>query len=116
MEEAAQTLIGKHDFSSFMGTGSDIKNPVREIFSLDIKRFKKIDFISARLEGNFLKISIEANGFLRHMVRNIVGTMVEIGRGRFPSERIKEILDSKDRRLAGPTAPAHGLFLERIEY
>jgi tRNA pseudouridine38-40 synthase len=116
MVEAAQVLMGTHDFSSFMGTGSSIKNPVRKIFSLSIERLGKIDFMTAGLKGNFIKIGIEANGFLRHMVRNIVGTLVEIGRGRFTADRIKEILESHDRRLAGPTAPASGLFLERIVY
>jgi tRNA pseudouridine38-40 synthase len=116
MVEAAQVLIGTHDFSSFMGTGSSIKDPVRKIFSLSIERLEKIDFMTAGLKGNFIKIGIEANGFLRHMVRNIVGTLVEIGRGRFTADRIKEILESHDRRLAGPTAPASGLFLERIVY
>jgi tRNA pseudouridine38-40 synthase len=116
MIDAAQVLIGEHDFSSFMGTDSSIRNPVREIFSLSIDRFEKIDFMTASLSGKFVKIRIEADGFLRHMVRNIVGTLVEIGRGRFTADRQKEILESHDRKLAGPTAPARGLFLERIEY
>lgn len=116
MREAARVLIGRHDFSSFMGTGSSIKDPEREIFSLDIERLKMIDFMTAGIKGEFIKIRIEANGFLRHMVRNIAGTLVEIGRGRVSADRIKEILESRDRRLAGPTAPANGLFLERIVY
>jgi tRNA pseudouridine38-40 synthase len=116
MVEAAQVLIGEHDFSSFRGTGSSTKNPVREVFSLSIERFEKLDFMTASLDGKFIKLRIEANGFLRHMVRNIVGTLVEIGRGRFTADRIKEILESHDRKLAGPTAPARGLSLERIVY
>jgi len=116
MVEAAQVLIGTHDFSSFKGTGSNIKNDIREIFSLNIKRFREIDFMTSSIKGEFIKIRIEANGFLRHMVRNIVGTLVEIGRGRFTADRIKEILESRDRKLAGPTAPARGLSLERIVY
>ena len=116
MIEASQVLIGRHDFSSFMGIGSSIKDPVREIFSLNIDKLDEIDFMTASLKSNFIRIRIEANGFLRHMVRNIVGTLVEIGRGRVPASRMKEILASCDRRLAGPTAPAQGLFLERIEY
>lgn len=116
MKDAAQVLIGRHNFSSFMGTGSDIKNPVREIYILNIERLEKIDFMTAELKGNFIKIGIEADGFLRHMVRNIVGTLIEIGRGRVPGDRMKEILESRDRRLAGPTAPPNGLFLERIVY
>ncbi len=116
MIEASQVLVGRHDFSSFMGTGSSIKDPVREIFSLNIDKLDEIDFMTASLKSNFIRIRIVANGFLRHMVRNIVGTLVEIGRGRIPASRMKDILASCDRRLAGPTAPAQGLFLERIEY
>lgn len=116
MREASQILVGKHNFSSFMGTGSSIKDPVREIFSLGIDKLEKIDFMTVSLKGNFIKIRIVANGFLRHMVRNIVGTLVEIERGRISAERMKDILESHDRRVAGLTAPPHGLFLERIEY
>jgi tRNA pseudouridine38-40 synthase len=116
MIEAAQVLIGIHDFSSFRGTGSSTKNPVREVFYLSIERFDKINFMTASIKGNFLKISIESNGFLRHMVRNIAGTLVEIGRVRISADSMSEILKSHDRRLAGPTAPANGLFLERIMY
>ncbi len=116
MRTAAQELIGRHDFSAFMGTGSDIKDTVRDIYSLNLERLDTIDFMTASLKGNFIKISIEANGFLRHMVRNIVGTLVEIGRGRMPADKIREILSSLNRKLAGQTAPACGLFLEKIEY
>ena len=116
MIEAAQTLIGKHDFSSFMGAGSDIKDSIREIFSLDIEKLAEMNFMTACIKGDFVKIQIEADGFLRHMARNIVGTLVEIGRCRIESHRIKDILQSRNRRLAGPNAPPNGLFLERIEY
>lgn len=116
MGEAAQILVGTHDFSAFRGTGSDIKDCIREIFSLNIERFWRLDFMTAALNGEFIRIRIEANGFLRHMVRNIVGTLVEIGRGRILSESMLEILNSHNRRRAGPTAPSNGLFLERILY
>jgi tRNA pseudouridine38-40 synthase len=116
MKKAAPILIGTHDFSSFQGARSNVKNPVREVFSLNIEDLRGIDFMSARLKGNFLKIRIEANGFLRHMVRNIVGTLVEVGRGRILSHETQNILESRDRRRAGPTAPAQGLFLEKIIY
>jgi tRNA pseudouridine38-40 synthase len=72
--------------------------------------------MTARLAGNFIRIRIEANGFLRHMVRNIVGTLVEIGRGRVRADSVAEILAARDRRLAGPTAPPNGLFLEGVSY
>lgn len=116
MIEAAQVLIGIHDFSSFRGAGGSSRNPVREVFSLGIERFKRLDFMTTSIKGEFIKIRIEANGFLRHMVRNIGGTLVEIGRGKIPADRIEEILKSHNRRLAGPTAPPNGLFLERIVY
>jgi tRNA pseudouridine38-40 synthase len=116
MEEASSVLIGKHDFSAFMGTGSDIKDPIREIYSLDVEKLDTVDFMTVCLKGSCIKITIEANGFLRHMVRNIAGTLVEIGRARIPSFRMKEILESHDRKQAGQTAPAKGLFLERIDY
>jgi tRNA pseudouridine38-40 synthase len=116
MEKAAQVLIGKHNFSSFMGAGSDIKNTVREIYSINIERLEKIAFMTADINGNFIKISIDANGFLRHMVRNIAGTLTEIGRGRIPPARMAKILESLDRKQAGQTAPPNGLFLEKIYY
>ena len=113
---ASRILIGRHDFTSFMGAGSGIKDPVREVFSLDIEEITEIDFMTARLSGIFIRVRIEAKGFLRHMVRNIVGTLIGIGRGRISPDRLKEILEAKDRKLAGQTAPARGLFLERIVY
>jgi len=116
MIQAVQFLIGKHDFSSFMGTGSNIKNPIREIFSLNIERFEKMDFMTAHMKGKFIKIRIEADGFLRHMIRNITGTLVEVGRGRIPVSGMEDILKSRDRKLAGPSAPSSGLFLEKIVY
>jgi tRNA pseudouridine38-40 synthase len=116
MIDAAQCLIGKQNFSSFQGTGNDIRNPVREIFSLKVEKLDEIDFMTARMKGKFIKITIEADGFLRHMARNIVGTLVEIGRGRMASHRMEEILQARNRTLAGPNVPAHGLFLERIYY
>lgn len=116
MEIAAQEIVGKHDFSSFMGTGSSIKNPVREIFSLGIYKLEKIDFLTMSLRGNFIKIRIEADGFLRHMVRNIVGTIVEIGKGKISEKSMREILAKGNRKFAGPTAPPNGLFLEKIIY
>jgi tRNA pseudouridine38-40 synthase len=116
MERASQALIGGHDFSSFMGAGSDIKDPVREIYSVNIERLEKIAFMTAGIKGKFIKINIEANGFLRHMVRNIVGTLIEMGRGRISSDKMAEILESRDRKRAGQTAPPNGLFLKKIYY
>ncbi len=114
--EASHILIGRYNFSSFMGAGSDIKDPVREIFSLDIEKLAEMNFMTACITGEFIRIRIDADGFLKHVARNIVGTLVEIGRGRIPPHHMEKILKSHDRKLAGPTAPAHGLFLEKIEY
>jgi tRNA pseudouridine38-40 synthase len=116
MEEASGMLVGRYDFSAFMGAGSDIKDALREVFSLTVEKLDGVIFTEVKLQGNFIRITAEANGFLRHMVRNIVGTLVEIGRGRIPSGKIREILESRDRKKAGQTAPANGLFLERIDY
>lgn len=116
MQKASKFLIGEKDFSSFMGSGSSVKNRVREIYKIDIKRLKKLGFLGFSIYGSFIMIRIEANGFLKHMVRNIVGTLVDVGRGKIGLDRIPEIISAKDRRLAGKTAPAHALFLEKIIY
>jgi tRNA pseudouridine38-40 synthase len=116
MRQASELLLGEHDFASFMGTGSGIKNTVRTVYSLTIEQLEELEFMTMSLRGNFIRIRIEANGFLRHMVRNIVGTLIRIGRGMMSPEAMKDILESKDRQLAGETAPANGLFLERIVY
>ena len=116
MTKAACLLLGEHDFSSFRASGCGAKHPVRTVHSLDISRPGEIDFMTAPIEGDFIKIRIEANAFLRHMVRNIAGTLVEVGRGRISLEGFSRILQSSDRTIAGPTAPAQGLFLEKIIY
>jgi len=116
MESAALALGGEHDFSAFMAAGGNVKDPVRTIFLLRLAHTEQMTFMGTRLPGTFITVHVEANGFLRHMVRNIVGTLVEIGRGKIPPERMRPILLSRDRSEAGPTAPPHGLFLERIDY
>lgn len=116
MKEAAGFLLGTHDYSSFRASGCSSKNPVRSIESIDITVLSSVDFISFHFDGPAIKISIRARSFLRHMVRNIIGTLVETGRGKISPLKIKEILTSKDRCLAGQTAPACGLFLEKIDY
>jgi tRNA pseudouridine38-40 synthase len=116
MREAAVHLIGEHDFSCFRASGCDSKNPVREIKEIKILKMSTIDFMGFRFNAPFIKISIHANSFLRHMARNIVGTLVEVGRGKISPSKVKEILELRDRSLSGPTAPPQGLFLERITY
>ena len=116
MYQASQVLLGEHDFTSFMGAGSDIKDPVRTVCSLTIEQLEELDFMTVSLRGNFIRIRIEANGFLRHMVRNIAGTLIRVGRGILSPDGMKDILESNDRQLAGETAPPNGLFLEKIVY
>lgn len=116
MKEAAKSLIGTHDFSSFRGSGCGARNPVRTVYSISLEKVDRVPFIFTEFLGNFIMVSIEAEAFLRHMVRNMVGTIVEVGKGRLKPGTIRHILDAKDRRFAGPTAPAQGLFLERVFY
>lgn len=116
MKKAGDSLLDRHDFSAFRGAGCGAKSTLREITSLTIEKISSIDFMTAVINGNFIKIKVEANAFLRHMVRNIVGTLVEIGRGEMTLNSVSEAIKLKDRKKTGPTAPAHGLFLEKVSY
>ncbi len=116
LHDAAQAVIGEHDFTSLAaadpeataraGEDSEPKSAVRTIHSSQWT-------IS---EGDLLLYRVHGNGFLHHMVRNLVGTMLEIGRGQFPSGSMMQILEARSRSAAGPTAPAKGLFLHSVEY
>jgi len=106
LEEAARALPGEHDFSTFRAAGGRPGHAVRRVREAAWQ---------AGPEGQ-LTFSITANGFLRGMVRSLVGTMVEIGRGKYLPEYMREALEKQDRSLAGPTAPPQGLFLVRVEY
>ena len=106
MKKATGNLVGEHDFSAFRSVGSPTRSSVRNILRADWKRGKR----------SVLRFEIEATGFLKQMVRAIVGTLVEVGRGKISAQEFKRILDSKDRKEAGPTAPAHGLFLNEVKY
>ncbi len=105
MRRGAVHLLGTHDFASFMAANSSVKSSVRTIIALEIAR-----------KDEAITIEVTADGFLRQMVRNIVGTLAEIGRGRMAPEHMVDILKAKDRKKAGPTAPAQGLFLVEVEY
>ena len=108
MRCASIGLVGTHDFAAFQGAGSVVSSTDRTI-----RRLEWAD------RGGYdlpLVMRIEGDGFLRHMVRNIVGTLVEVGIGRWSASQVKAILVSRDRSQAGPTAPAHGLFLVRVDY
>ncbi len=106
MEAAAAALPGKHDFSAFRASGSGNLNPVRQVLEAAWRTDPR----------GRLRFSITATGFLRGMVRSLVGTMVEIGKGKDKPEKIKALLANGQRRLAGPTAPPQGLFLVEVIY
>lgn len=105
MQEAAEYLLGEHDFKSFCSVKTQVLDTVRTIYQLNVS--KNVDNIT---------ISVTGSGFLYNMVRIIAGTLIEIGRGAYPPEKIRSILEGCDRSLAGPTAPACGLRLIQIEY
>jgi tRNA pseudouridine38-40 synthase len=105
MQEASAYLLGEHDFSAFRASGCQASNPVRELRHIGIDR-----------HGWEVNIDIHANAFLYHMVRNIVGTLVAVGRHRWLPAQMQEILKSRERTLAGATAPAHGLYFTDALY
>ena len=107
MQEAAERLIGEHDFTSFQTTGSPRSSTVRHVRSLTITQTEHMD-------GSLFAFDIEANGFLYNMVRNIVGTLVQVGVGREKPAWISQVLEAKDRTVAGATAPPQGLFLVEV--
>jgi tRNA pseudouridine38-40 synthase len=107
MRKAAAALRGRRDFRAFQAksSSSPIKDTVRTITDITIAK-----------RGEFLTIEIEGDGFLHSMVRSIVGTLIEVGRGYLPVREIEAILRSRDRRKAGPTVPAKGLTLVKVKY
>jgi len=105
MAQAGKLLLGKKDFKSFAAASDKRQSSVRTVFRCEVIP-----------EGDWTYINVEGDGFLYNMVRNIVGTLVEVGRGKWKPEKIREILDAKDRRAAGPIAPAGGLCLMWVKY
>lgn len=105
MRKAAAYLVGEHDFASFCNVRTNVESTVRTITALDILQ-----------NGNEITVRITGNGFLYNMVRIIVGTLIRVGRGFYEPEKVKEILEAKERTAAGVTAPAHGLMLMQIDY
>jgi len=106
MQEALCCILGSHDFKAFEGSGSPRVSTVRCILNADL----------VKTDNDYLVLKIEGDGFLKFMVRNIVGTLVDVGLGKITPDDFKQILISKDRNLAGITAPAHGLFLIEVKY
>ena len=96
--------MGRQDFAAFQGAGSDTQTTVRTLTGVEVRGASRGE----------IRIEVQGEGFLRHMVRNLAGTLIEIGRGRWAPSRSREILDSGDRGQAGPTAPARGLILVEV--
>ena len=105
VQEAATYLVGSHDFSSFEGTLTDNEDPMCDLRQLSLSS-----------QGDVVRIEAFANRFLKHMVRAIVGTLVEVGHGKRTPASLRTVLAAKDRTAAGRTAPPHGLFLVRVDY
>jgi tRNA pseudouridine38-40 synthase len=105
MQEAAQALVGRHDFTSFRASDCQAVSPI-----------KTLDLIHVRAVGAVIEVRLAARSFLHHQVRNIVGTLRIVGDGRAPVGLVREVLERKDRAAAGPTAPACGLYLAGVDY
>jgi tRNA pseudouridine38-40 synthase len=105
MAAAARSLLGRHDFSAFRASLCQASSPVKTLDRLDVA-----------CAGDLIEIRAEARSFLHHQVRNIVGTLKLVGEGKWPAGRVAEVLAARDRRLAGPTAPAEGLCLIGVRY
>lgn len=105
MHNAAQALLGQHDFSAYRAAGCQASTPTREITSIAISR-----------SDDWIRLEVSANAFLQHMVRNITGTLVAIGRGDEPEDWAGTVLASRDRKQGGVAAPPHGLTLVRVDY
>lgn len=105
MTQAVECLVGEHDFSSFRAANCDASHPIRTVYQTGLE-----------YRGELLVYSVEGTAFLRHMVRNIVGTLVDVGRGIRTAESFVELLDARDRTQAGYTAPPVGLYLVQVKY
>jgi len=105
MAEGAKFLIGEHDFTSFRAVGCQAKTPIRTLTKLTVMR-----------ENTFIILSLEANAFLHHMVRNIAGSLIAVGHGKYPPEWIAEVLDARNRRKGSVTAPPYGLYFTGVSY
>ncbi|MBQ9801840.1 MAG: tRNA pseudouridine(38-40) synthase TruA [Clostridia bacterium] len=105
MNEAAAAFVGRHDFSALRDGDPDEKDPVRHVLAASVTR-----------SGDFISFRVRADGFLYHMVRVMAGTLLEVGRGKIPAKEISWRMSEKNRKLFGATAPAHGLYLDRVFY
>jgi tRNA U38,U39,U40 pseudouridine synthase TruA len=105
MHAAAQRLVGHHDFSAFRSSECQSRTPLRDLTEIAVER-----------HGDYVDIRVRANAFLHHMVRNIAGSLILVGRGERSSQWLADVLDGRDRRAAGPTAPPQGLYFAGAEY
>lgn len=105
MREGAQYLVGTHDFKSFCSVNTQVQDTTRTVYRIDITKHEEL-----------ITIEVQGNGFLYNMIRIIAGTLLQVGQGQIPPERVKTMLEALDRTAAGPTAPAKGLMLVKIEY
>lgn len=105
MHEAAQVLVGQHDFSTFRATECQAKTPVKTLYSLDVNRL-----------GDTVEVTTRARSFLHHQVRNMVGTLTLVGQGKWTAKDVADALAAKSRPAGGPTAPPEGLYLSAVRY
>lgn len=105
MQEAAQYLLGEHDFSAFRSAQCQAKSPIKTMYKIQIAR-----------RGDMIMLTLHANAFLHHMVRNIVGSLIYVGNGTQPSTWLKEVIEQRERKLAAPTFMPDGLYLAKIDY
>ena len=105
MKKAAKAFLGRHDFAGFCASGASTATTVREIYSLDVEK-----------NGDLIKITVTGNGFLYNMVRIIAGTLAFSGCGKINPDSVPDIIESRDRKRAGITAPPQGLFLTEVYY
>lgn len=105
MQQAAQHLLGKHDFTSYRAVACQAKSPVRTLYKLEVSR-----------EGDFIHLDLQADGFLHHMVRNIAGVLIKIAAGDAETDWSKEVLEHRNRRLGGVTASPRGLYFKHVTY
>lgn len=126
MVEATAAVVGEHDFAAFQGRGTDVLTTVRTVLSAELVEMNidtdqplalsPLEPGAPHRDGRLLRFEITGTGFLRHMVRIMVGTLVDIGRGQLEVEEMAAIISSRDRRRAGHTAPPHGLMLWKVTY
>ena len=105
MDKASKLCVGKHNFEAFMAQGSNVESTVRNIVHASVER-----------QGDIITFRVSADGFLYNMVRILTGTLVDVGRGKISPDEIEDIILSCDRARAGATAPAHGLYLNKVVY